>query len=87
MTYGVLGVPSEPDSGEMSPSELALNDVATILEGVADSDGVVAAAAVILGSFVLGREIAAVGPLLFRLVPHSPTKTPDRFGSPQRSKQ
>lgn len=56
-----MGVPSEPDGGEMAPTELALNNIAASFEGVADEDRVVAAASVILGSFVLGGEIAAVG--------------------------
>jgi len=56
----MFDVPSEPDSGEMAPTELRLNDVATGVEGVADSNSVVATAAVILGAFVLGGEIAAV---------------------------
>lgn len=66
----MFGVPSEPDSGEMAPTEFTLNDVATGAEGVADSDGVVAAAAVIFGAFVLGGEIAAVFLVLLVLVPH-----------------
>ena len=67
----MFGVPSEPDSGEMAPAEFTLNDVATGAEGVADSDGVVAAAAVIFGAFVLGGEIAAVFlVVLLVLVPH-----------------
>lgn len=65
-----MGVPSEPNSGEMAPTELALNDVTTGVEGVADSDGVVTAASVILGAFVLGGEIAAIVPLVFPFVPH-----------------
>jgi len=56
----MFDVPSEPDSGEMAPTELRLNDVATGVKGVADSDSVVATAAVILGALVLGGEIAAV---------------------------
>lgn len=68
--YRVLGIPSEPNSGEVAPTELALNNIATILEGVADSNSVVTSASIILGAFVLGREIAALAPLLFVLVPH-----------------
>ena len=51
--YGVLGVPGEPDGGEMAPAELGLNDIPSALESVTDSDGVVAAAPVVLRAFVL----------------------------------
>lgn len=65
----MFGVPSEPDSGEMAPTEFGLNDIATGVKGVADSNSVVAAAAVILGALVLGSEIAAIV-LVVVLVPH-----------------
>ena len=61
----------------MTPTELTLNHIATIFESVADSDGVVASSSVILGTFVLGRIITALGVILFVLVCHC-TK-PDRF--------
>lgn len=57
----MMSIPSEPDSREMAPAKLALNDISTGVERVADSDGVVAAASVIFGAFVFGGEIAAFG--------------------------
>lgn len=57
----VEGVPSEPDGGEVAPAELAVDDVAAIVVPIANADGVVATAAVIVAAFVLGfRHIAAV---------------------------
>lgn len=75
-----MGVPSEPNSGEMAPTELALNDVATRVESIADSDGVVATASVILGSFILGGEIAALGSVVYAVVTHlTPTRSDTEF--------
>lgn len=59
-TYGVGGVPGEPDGGEVAPAELGLHDVGALLEGVAGADGVVPAAAVVLRALVLGGVDAAV---------------------------
>lgn len=70
LTNRMMSVPSEPDSGEMAPTEFGLNDIATCVEGVADSDGVVATASVIFGSFVFGGEIAAFGVVVFAVVTH-----------------
>lgn len=57
----MMGIPSEPNSGEMAPTKLALNDITTGAESVADSNGVVATASVIFCAFVFGGEIAAFG--------------------------
>lgn len=66
-----MGIPGEPDGGEVAPTELGLNDIPSELEGVADSNSVVAAAAVVLGAFVLRREVAALAPIIvLRPVPH-----------------
>lgn len=63
--YGGLGVPGEPDGGEMAPTELALHHISTILESVANSNSVVASTAVIFTSLVLRRVIAGVGVMFF----------------------
>ena len=62
--YRELGVPGEPDGGEVAPTELRLNNVAAILKSIADSNSVVATSSVILRSFVLRRVLAAVAPIL-----------------------
>lgn len=48
------GIAGQPDGGEMAPTEFAHDDVATIVIGFADRDGVVAAFDVVLGVFLLG---------------------------------
>jgi hypothetical protein len=66
----MMSIPSEPDSGEMTPTELALNDITTGVKSVADSDGVVTTASVIFGSFIFGGEIAAFGVVVFAVITH-----------------
>lgn len=68
MQYRVVGVPGEPDGGEMAPTELGLNDIATELESVADSNSVVASSPVVLGAFVLRREVTALTPIIVLLL-------------------
>ena len=67
-TYGHEGIPSEPDGGEVAPAEFALDDVAATLEGVANPDGVVASAPVVLRPLVLRRVVAALAPVLLLLL-------------------
>lgn len=69
-SYGFQGVPSKPDSGEMAPSELGLNDVPTVLEGVTDSNCVVASTPVVLGPFVFGRVVTAIARILLQFILH-----------------
>ncbi|TKY48952.1 hypothetical protein E2542_SST26376 [Spatholobus suberectus] len=56
----MFGVPSEPDSGEIAPTELTLNYIAAGIEGVTNSDSMIVAAVVILGAFALPGETTAV---------------------------
>ena len=51
----------------MAPAEFALDNVPAVLEGVADPNGVVTAAAVIFSAFVLRGVFAAVAAPLLRL--------------------
>lgn len=71
-----MSVPGEPDSREVAPTELALDNVAAILEGIPDPHGVVAPPAVVLDSLVLGRVIAALAAQVLLLRFH---QTPDRI--------
>lgn len=53
-------VPGQPDGGKVTPSELAHDCVFAVLELFANLDGVVAALAVVLGIFLVGRVLGGV---------------------------
>ena len=54
----MFGVPSEPNSGKMAPTKLALNNVSSILESITDSDGMIASSPVIVDALILRCVVA-----------------------------
>lgn len=73
----MANVPGEPDGGEMAPTELALHDVGAALEGISDSNRVVASPPVILRPFVFRCVIAALGSILLLGAVHGERETQD----------
>jgi len=54
------GVARQPDGGEVAPAQLADDDVAAVVVGLADLDGVVAALAVVFRVFLVGGRLVRV---------------------------
>ncbi len=54
------GVSGQPDGGEVTPTQLADDDVFALLEGFAGGDGMVATFAVVLGVLLFGGDLGGV---------------------------
>lgn len=67
ISYAVDRVPSEPNSREMTPAELRLDDISSLLEGIAHSNRMIPASPVVLGPLVLRSAVTALASGIFLL--------------------